>query len=304
MSERITPAMISGTVLRNLNDSFAALDRSSEELSSGKSILKPSDNPVGTGRAIGLQSALDGLSAYAGNVKDAISWQNTATTALGSIGNVVQRVRELVLQGVSGVDNKSDLESLAGEVEQLTESVKQEANVRYGDAYVLSGTMTETAPYSPGAEDTYHGNEGSVARAIAPGSNVQIGNSAATLLGNGPASGDGKLLDVLRTIASQMREGTPEAIEALRSAGLEGLEASAHTLVSMQTHIGSMVAQLQAAEGTLEELRITTTQMLSNIQDANIAQTTIEYSSQQAAYEAALRAGASIVQLSLLQFLK
>jgi flagellar hook-associated protein 3 FlgL len=304
MTERITPSMVSANVLHNLSESFAALNRSSEELSSGKSILQPSDNPFGAGKAIDLQSTLDGLASYLGNVKEAISWQNTATTALSSIGDIVQRVREIVLQGVSGVDNKSDLESLADQVEQLTESVKQDANVRYGESYVLSGTLTQTAPYSPGAEDSYHGNEGSIARAIAPGASLQIGGSAATLLGEGPSAGDGKLLDTLRTITAHLREGTPEAVETLRNTDLPAIDANASALLRLQTHVGTVVQQLRAAEGSIEEMRITTMETLSNVQDTNIAQTSIEYSSQQAGYEAALRAGASIVQMSLLQFLK
>lgn len=302
--DRITAGMVSGATLRDINAAFASLQRSSRELSSGKSILEPSDNPYGAGRAISLQSTIEGLSTYTGNVHDGVAWENTATSALSSIGTVVGRVRELTLQSVSGVNNKSDLENMAGEVEQLTEAVKQDANVQYAGRYVLSGTATETAPYQPGTEDAYHGNEGAISRAIGPGATVQINQSAVTLLGNGPESEDGKLLDTLRTIAKHMREGTPEAMEALRGSDLEHIDANTTTLLQMQAHAGSVVDQLRMAESRIEGVSATATQMLSNTQDANIAKVSIEYSSQKAGYEAALRAGASIVQMSLLEFLK
>jgi flagellar hook-associated protein 3 FlgL len=304
MSDRITPAMISGSALRNIESSMNALDRSSEELSSGRSILEPSDNPFGAGRAIDLQSTLDGLSSYESNVQETISLQNTASSALTSIGDVVARVREIALQGANGANNEGDLENLAVEVEQLTESVKADANVQYAGSYILSGTQTETPPYELGAEDAYHGNEGAIARAIGPGATVQIGMSASTLLGEGQGAEDGKLLDVLRTVAANLREGTTEAREALGGADLEGIEASSQTLTAMQSRIGSVIDQLRTAEGRIEELQVTTAGALSNTQNANIAKVSIEYASQQAGYEAALRAGASIVQMSLLEFLK
>ncbi|HEY1687883.1 MAG TPA: flagellar hook-associated protein FlgL [Solirubrobacteraceae bacterium] len=301
MTDRITASMISSTTLHSIESSLAQLDHSSEELSSGKSILAPSDNPYGAGRAINLQSSLDGLSSYASNVQEAISWENTASGALSSIGSVVERVREVALQGQSGVDNEGDLQMLASQVEELAESVKQSANIQFGGSYIFSGSLTETAPYETGAEDAYHGNEGTIARAIAPGSTITISMSASTLLGEGGE--DGKLLGVMREIASDLREATPASIAAL-SGAVEGLDTNKEALVSMQAHVGVVINQLQTAEGRIEELSTTTSAMLANTDGTNYAKVAIEYSSQQAGYEAALRAGGSIVQMSLLEFLR
>jgi flagellar hook-associated protein 3 FlgL len=295
--------MISSSTLRSIESSMAALDRSSEELSSGKSILEPSQNPFGTGRAIDLQSALAGLSSYSANVQEAISWESTASSALSSIGQVVQRVREIALEGANGVQNEGDMENLAVEVEQLTEQVKSDANVQYAGSYIFSGTMTETAPYEVSGSDAYNGNEGSISRSIGPGLTVQIGVAGRALLGEGAGSGDGRLLEVMRTVAKNLREGTPAAREALAGADLEGVEASAQTLVSMQAHVGATIDQLHTAEARIEELSVSTSAALSNTENANIAEVSIQYASEQAGYEAALKAGASIVQMSLLQFL-
>jgi flagellar hook-associated protein 3 FlgL len=304
MTLRITPQMVTSSTVRNVNNAFAALERRSNELSSGKSILEPSDNPYGTGKAIDLQSTIDGLADHKTSIDEAIGWEHTTSSALSSIGQVVQKARELTLQATSGVNGKSDLENLAIEVEQLTESAKQDTNVQYAGQYVLSGTSTGTAPYAAGAEDTYHGNEGTITRTIAPGMTIVVNQSANTLLGNGEASGDGKLLDTLRTIAKNMREGTPTALEALDGGDLKNLDANFETLLQMQAQAGGTVDQLQMAESRIEELTTSTTEALGNTQDANYAQVATEYTSDQVAYEAALKAGGSIVQMSLLEFLK
>lgn len=303
LNDRITPTQVTSTVVRDLNESFARLNRSSEELSTGRAFIEPSENPLGAARSLDLESVLEGLAGYASNVKEAISRENGAAGALSSIGTILQKVRALVVQS-NGINTKSELESIAGEVEGLTESVKQYANARFGHEYVLSGTMTETAPYSSGAEDSYHGNEGSILRAIAPGAAVNLGLSAKTLLGEGSSAEDGKLLDVLRTIAKHMREDSPEALKALDSTDPEALEANEDTLMTMQAHVGTIVAQLRGAEASIEERRTTMAAALSNVKDANFAQVSLEYSSEQAAWEAALRTSSSIVQMSLLEFLR
>jgi len=303
MTNRITTEMITGSMLNDINSSQAAMDRSQAELSSGKTILQASDNPYGASRAIALQSQLDGLGSYANNVQDGISWENTAGGALSNINDVVQRVRELLVQASSGIDNQGDLNNIATEVDQLTETVKQDANTQYAGQYIFSGTLTETPPYQPGATDAYQGDAGTVTRAIGPGSSVTVSTDISSLLGSGQGSGDGKLLDVLRTISEHLRGGTTEDKNALSSTDLKGIDANVATLTQLQAGAGAVDAQLQSAASRIEDLQNTTTQILSNTQDAELAKTSINYSNQQAAYDAALRAGANIVQMSLLEFL-
>jgi flagellar hook-associated protein 3 FlgL len=306
MSQRITPAMISGTTLNDINAELSAMQRSESELASGKSIQQPSDNPYGASRAIELQSALDGLTSYGTNAQDGISWTQTASSALSSINNVTQRVRELLLQASNGVNNPVDREAIAEEVTQLTETVKNDADTQYAGQYVFSGTATETAPYEAGAgagADEYKGNTGTVTRAIGPGASLAINTNISSLLGNGQGSGDGKLLEVLRTISQHLRGGSPAEVEALGSTDLKSLDTNINALTTMQANVGAVTDQLQTAANRVQELQAGDTQALSSTEDADIAKVSIAFSSQQAAYNAALRAGASIVQMSLLEFL-
>jgi flagellar hook-associated protein 3 FlgL len=300
-SDRITPAMLTSSTLDNLNSSLAALDRTSEELSSGKTILEPSDNPYGASQVIDLQSQLDGLSAYESDAQNGIAWENTAGSAMANMNEVVQRVRELVVDAANGTNNQSDLNTIANEVEQLTEGIKQDANTQYAGQYVFSGTATTTPPYQQGASDEYKGNGETVARAVGPGASVTISTDISTLLGNGEAAGDSKLLDTLRTIAGDLRAGNSKA---LGSSDLQSLDANIETLSQLQATAGSVTDQLQTALSRSEDLQTSIAEGLSNTEDTNVAATSVTYANEQAAYEAALRAGASIVQESLLNFLQ
>jgi flagellar hook-associated protein 3 FlgL len=304
MTDRITHEMVTSSLLSNLNSSLASLERTGEELSSGKTILEPSDNPYGAGQIIDLQSQLDGLSSYASATQDGISWTNTASSALSSISNVVARVRELLVQAANGTNNQGDLNTIAQEVEQLTESVKQDANTQYAGQYVFAGTATTTAPYQQGANDEYQANNESVSRAIGPGATVIVSSPISTLLGNGEASGDGKLLDTLRTIAKNLTGGTAEDREALGTTDLTNIDNNTETLRQLQAVTGSVTDQLQTALTRNEDMQTSISESLSNTQDTNMAEVSVTYSTEQAAYQAALRATATIVQESLLNFLQ
>jgi flagellar hook-associated protein 3 FlgL len=304
MSNRITAAMLSNTTLNDINTSLTALQRSEAELSSGKSILQPSDNPYGASKAIELQSQLDGLSSYSTNVQDGISWENASSGALSNINDITQRVRELTVQAANGVNNKGDLESIATEVEQLTEAVKQDANTQYNGQYVFAGTATGTPPYKSGETDTYEGDNGALTRVLGPGVSLQINTNISTLLGSGQGAADGKLLDTLRTITQDLRSGSTESMNSLASTGLKSLDANLETLTQLEAGAGSVTDQLQMASARIEDLQGSITQTLSGTEDTDFAKASLAYSNQQAAYDAALRAGASIVQESLLNFLR
>lgn len=305
MTDRITDAMLTGATLNDLNSSLGALERSSEELSSGRTILEPSDNPYGASHAIDLQSQLAGLESYATGVKDGLSWTQAATTALASMSTVLQRVRELALQASNGTNSAGDLQAIATEVGQLTETIKLDANTQFAGQYIFAGTLTSTPPYAQGegAGDVYQGNEGQIARLVGPGATVTVNTNLAAVLGSGPEAGDGKLLDTLRTLQQNLEEGTPASRQAIATTDLKSLEQGIEGLAGLQAVSGSSTDQLQTAATRIEALQGSIEGGLSNTLDTDVAKTTIEYSNQQAAYEAALRAAADIVQESLLNFL-
>jgi flagellar hook-associated protein 3 FlgL len=304
MSNRITPEMIQSATLSSIDQSLEAVQRSSEELSSGKKILQASDNPVGTSNIINLDYEIEGLSSYANGIGNGLGWLQTATGAMGNIGEILQRVRELLVEGSNGTTSEENLRSFGVEVTHLTEAVKQDANTQYGGQYLFAGTATSTKPYNPGLEDEYQGNEEQVLRAIGPGSTVNVAMNLSGVLGSGPGAADGKLLDVLRTIAGDLTEATPEARKRLGGVDLKNLETNIEGLDNLQAAAGAATDQLKTAEARIEAVQATLTQALSNVQDANIAEVSIAYSSEQAAYSAALRVGATIIQESLLNFLQ
>jgi flagellar hook-associated protein 3 FlgL len=304
VSTRVTSEMMIGSSLADINNAQLALQRSQRELSSGRSILEPSDNPTGASQAIVLQSTIDGLVSYEHGVNDGIGWLNAATGALSSMNQLAQRAHDLLLQASNGINSQADLENIASEVEQITETVKQTANTQYAGQFIFSGSLTATAPYNQGASDAYHGNAGSITRTVGPGANVNVNVSLVGALGEGLPAKDGKLLDTLRTIAQHLREGGPAARAMLGNEDLARLNGNMNTLFGLSAQVGAATDQLKTSITRIEDMHTAATAQLSNVQDANFAQVAMEFSNQKTAFESALRASASIVQQSLLDFLR
>ena len=300
MFGRITTQMTASMTLNDLQQSLNRLDTTQQQLSSGKKLNQPSDDPYGTSQAMSLNGQLSSLNDYTNNITDGTAWTSQATTSLGGIDSMVQRVRELVVQASNGTYTQSDLNASAAEVNQLIDAVKQEANASYNGQYIFSGTSTSTAPYQTGSTDTYQGGTGNVDRLIGPNTTLSVNTNISSLLGNGQASGDGGLLDTLRTIASDMQSGNTGAIGG---ADLKNLDANFGTLTQMEANVGAISNRLTLASSRIEQLQNSDTAALSNVQDADMATVAINFSTEQAAYSAALKAGANIVQSSLLDFL-
>jgi len=304
MSTRITDSMVSRTILRDLNIADRRLSQTQRQLSSGKQLTRPSDDPFAVGRAMRLRSELEATRQYRRNVDDGTGWATATEAALSRISDIVQRARELLIDGGNDSNGPVAREAIATEIDALTESLKQEGNATYGGRYVFAGTATETTPYAIGGADTFAGNTATVVRTIGDGVSIAINVDARGLLGDGQGAADNRLLDVMRDIAENLRGGTPADAEALRGTDLARLDANLDELTRVRAVVGASANRLQSAGTRLDELEESSLDLLSRVEDVDMAAALVKFSTQKSAYESALHAGASIVQTSLIDFLR
>jgi len=296
MTTRITDSMISRTVLTDLQNVAEELNDTQKKLSSGKELTKPSDNPYGVSRALQLRDELNQNQQYQQNVDDVNSWQTVTDTALQQIVDYVQRARELLIQGGSDSSSQDARSAIATEINQLIDSIKTSGNAKLDDRYVFAGSATLTAPYQIGGADTYNGNNETVQRDIGPGVAIDLNVSGQSVIGDTA----GGLLANLRTIVNDLQSGNGDA---LRSGDLQNLDSALDTITGAQAVVGARQNRLDSASSRLQQLEESTTSLLSNTEDADMAETIMHYSMQQAVYQSALKAGAQIIQPSLMDYL-
>jgi flagellar hook-associated protein 3 FlgL len=304
MIGRITTQMTAQNLLANINQSMDRIATTQQELSTGKKINQPSDNPYGTSLSLQLNNQLAGLNDYANNVSDGTGWAQAGNAALSDITNAVQRIRELVVGASNGTLTQADMSADAAEVGQLVDQIKQDANTQYNGQYIFSGAATSTQPYQPGSNDAYAGDTGQVSRMIGPNTSVAVNANLSGVLGTGQTvagqpAGDGRLLNTLRNVVDAMQSGNSGAL----SGTLSQLDTNLNSLTGLTAGVGATTDRLQMASSRIQSLQAADTEVLSNTQDADMAQTEVDFSTEQAALTAALQAGAHIVQQSLMDFL-
>ncbi len=294
---RITQSMTARMLLSDLATVSERLSKTQQRIASGKQLTAPSDDPFAASRALQLRSDLEEVAQYRRNVSEASAWQATTDSALSGISELAQRARDLTVQASNGAMSATGRAAISAELEQVIAGLKSEANAQYAGRYVLAGTKTDTAPYSQ-ADDAYHGDNGAVLREIGRGVRVQVNVVGDAVVGGGAVP---RLIEALRGVQSHLAAADPTA--AL-SGDLAAIDAAQDQLMNVRAGVGALGNRLQTAGDRLDALQESATKLLSDTEDADMAQTLVDYSTQQAVYQAALKAGANLIQPSLLDFLR
>jgi flagellar hook-associated protein 3 FlgL len=276
------------------------MSKSQQQLESGKQILKPSDDPFGTARALSYRADLAANQQYQNNINNATGWQNATDTALQNIEQLVQRARELTLQGATDTSGQEGRDAAAAELDQIIESIKTAGNTQYAGRYIFAGSMTKTPPYGAGvAGDTYSGDTASLQTEIGQSVQVPFNIVGSSVIGDAgtPAS----LVATLRTISADLKAGNSAA---LQNGDITALDAANDNVTNAQAQVGAMSNRLTNALTRLQQLQQSTTSLLSDTEDADVSQVIVTLTQEQTVYQAALKAGANLVQPSLMDFLK
>jgi flagellar hook-associated protein 3 FlgL len=292
---RITPGMSQRHVLADLRRVQERLADAQERVSSQKRIEKPSDDPLGAERAVRLRGELQTTSAYTTAVDESKSWLDATDSALSSITDIVQTARELTVQAANGATTPAARQSIKVQIDALTEQLKTTLNSAYDGRYIFSGTATDTAPYdlTSATPDAYQGDANPVVRQIGPGVSVQVNVTADDVLSG--------LIPALRTISSHLASNDGAS---LQTTDLQALDAGLDTITTARSQVGAATNRVDAAGQRLDDLNDVTTAFLSKTEDADLPQALTDLSAQQNALSAALRGGSTLIQQSLMDFLR
>jgi flagellar hook-associated protein 3 FlgL len=292
---RITAGMSQRHVLADLRRVQERLADAQERVSSGKQIEKPSDDPLGAERAVRLRGELQTTSAYSTAVGESKSWLDATDSALSSITDIVQTARELTVQAANGATTPSARQSIKVQIDALTEQLKTTLNGAYDGRYIFSGTATDTPPYdlTSATPDAYQGDANPVVRQIGPGVSVQVNVTADDVLSG--------LLPALRTISAHLQSNDAAS---LQTTDLQALDAGLDTVTTARSQVGAVTNRVDAAGQRLADLHDVTTAFLSKTEDADLPQALTDLSAQQNALSAALQGGATLIQQSLMDFLR
>ncbi len=153
MPQTINTNLISLNAQRNLSASQGSLATSMQRLSSGMRINSAKDDAAGLAISERMSTQARGMNVAIRNANDAISLSQTAEGALGKVGDIFQRMRELAVQSANGTNSDTDRTSLNEEFTQLAqEATRTLGGTKFNGQSVLKSTTNYT--FQIGANNT------------------------------------------------------------------------------------------------------------------------------------------------------
>lgn len=296
MITRVTQQMMSQRSLDGLQLGLTRLARIQEQLSTGKVINRVSDAPADATAAMRLRSSTATQKQYQRNADDGAAWLAQADTALADATNQVRRARELGLQGASsGTMSQQGREALAIEVDQLRQGVIATANTTYLDRPIFGGVTAGTQAYDP-TTGAYLGVNSPVQRSVADGVKVRVDvDGQATFAASGTS-----VFDDLTTLSAAIRANDTTAMRTQ----IDALKVHLDQLSVTQSDVGARAKRIDQATAAAGDAEMALSTRLSNLENTDLAEATVNLNLQQVAYQAALAATARVMQPSLVDFLR
>jgi len=228
MASNINTNIASMNAQRNLGLSAGSLATSMQRLSSGLRVNSAKDDAAGLAISERMNTQIRGLTVAARNANDGISLAQTAEGALGKVGDMLQRMRELAVQASNATNSKADRAALQAEVKQLTDEVDRVAKqTSFNGAKILDGSFAG-ALFQVGANSGENITVGALTDSSAKGlSSVQYGESTVAALD-----------------ASGATAGTLDSLGALTSGGDFSITVGTGTAVDL----GDLKAASSGAE--------------------------------------------------------
>ena len=303
MPFRVTQESLSRTTLSNIKLNYKKMQEIQEKLSSGKQINRPSDDPSGTRKVLGLKAEEFQVQQFLDNTETAKEQINFTSNTLESIQDIFSKIKELTIQASNDTLGQSERKIISGELDELLESVLQNANTDNNGRYIFSGTKTLTSAFTATRDSngnissvSYNGNNEEIKYQIGPNTFIQVN------LPGGKLFQDNKAFSTLVSLRDSLKASTFDstAFSNLRNT----LDTATNALSTEITRFGAKANRLEMTTNSLENSQIALKELISYTEDADVASLIMDLKHQENVLQSSLKTGAMVIQSTLLDFLR
>jgi flagellar hook-associated protein 3 FlgL len=267
-----------------------------DALSSQKRLREASDDPVGAAQAARLRGETKELQAYRDSVTIGTSALGAQDGVLGEGHDILIRAREIAAGLSGGLATPEARQTAAEEVTELEKGLLALGNTTVGGRYVFGGLATTAAPFTtfdtPGFSPAtaYTGTTTPFSIRTARDETVRITTSGGDVFNSSL-----KAIDDLRQALEAGDDPTPN---------LTPLEDAAEDIRQERASVGGRLARLQTRNQEIGNAVLTAKTLLGKVEDADLTETITQLAQVQNALQATLTAGTSLLQTSILDYLK
>jgi flagellar hook-associated protein 3 FlgL len=298
---RVTEGQRLASALRDVQGAGRGVARLEEMVSTGKKLIRPSDDPGGAARSVRLGAELRGVDAAERGAQLARGELDATDDALQSLSTTLARARELGVQAASGTLTATDRAAVAAELDGLLRSALELGNRDLDGRRLFGGTATDRPPYelvvSGGATTVAYRGDG-VAR------EQPVGEATLVLgrPGPGPFAGGGGALDALVALRDAVASAGPDPAAAARAA-LGGVDGALSSCTAALGDAGARAEELTTIEDGLSARRQLVEGLRSAVEDADLSEVIVELRARQSSYDRGMSLLAKIFSTSALDAL-
>lgn len=294
---RVTQSMMANSSLKHLGNSFEKLKNYSDQLSTGKKISRPSQDPVVAMNGMRYRTQVAETEQFKRNLSEAYNWMDTADSTLGQTTDALHRVRELTVQASNDSYEDTQRANIAKEVTQLREHLESMANTRSNNKYIFNGTDTTNPPVSVDEDGNYtvSDNQQNVEIEMLKGVKVPVNIRPQNVYSEQFFQDIKALEDALNN-----EDTTAEELTAM----LDVLDVHINNSVDERAELGARMNRVEMMDSRIQEQEVIAKRMMSENEDAEIEKVITDLLSQENVHRAALSASSRIIQPSLLDFLR
>jgi len=295
---RVDPNIVP-TMLASIQQSEASLQTALEQVSTGKSVNIPSDNPSASAAMVQNTIETADVDQYTQNVSGVLSNVQTADSALSSVVSSLTQAISLGTEGANGTSNASNRAAIATQVQGILASVVSQANLSYQGSYLFGGTASGQPPYVTDSSSpsgyTYNGNTDTNSVQVGDQLSVQVNLPGSQLFSNSTTN----VLGTLGNLVTALQNGSSADIATATTA-----VNSALSFVSQQrVFYGNAESQLNSQDTYLQQETLNLTSQASSLVDVDEAKAATSLTQAETANSAALAAAAKVMTTSLLNYL-
>lgn len=318
---RISTQMMYQQNMRGITNSQTAWLGYGEQMSTGKRVNRPSDDPIAASQAVVVSQAQAQNSQYELARTFANQKISLEENVLGQVTTAITSAKEKIVNAANDTLSDDDRNSLATDLQGLRDQLLNLANSTDGNGnFIFAGYKTESAPFVEGAGGVnYEGGDQAIKQTVDAARTMTIGHTGdkvfMTATSNAEKEPDGsvqsdlfatldKAIAALRVPLEEADDATIEANRADIATANRGLDNSLNNVSTVRAELGTQLTELTALDASGDDRSLALTEQMSNLVDVDWNEAISNYTMQQAALQASYKAFSDMQGMSLFQLNK
>ena len=298
---RISTGQIQQTMLGSLQSNYSQYGRLQMQMSSGKEILQPSDDPIGSVALLGLKKEQKSLTQYQDNISQVKTQLSQDEVLIGSMTEMLLRVQDLTQTAANGTNGTAELKAFAVELRQIQQGLEDVANSKdENGSYLFSGTKVDQKPVVKDLSGSYLGPQGdNLSRevAVAHGVTISANDNASDLFFS-----SGNFFQQFDTFISALETATgPVSTEA--NTMLAQLTSTQSDISSVRSSIGARINTLEQLDSSHSEMKLFSEEVSNEIQSLDYSAAATKMSDVLLALQVTQQSFGKVNNLSLFNYI-